>query len=96
VAVGRRSGKEVVAKQATREPLVPKKNVWTVTHPDGGWANKLEGSSRYLNRAATKREAQEAGRERARKDKVEHVIQNKDGQIGQRNSYGSDAVRARG
>lgn len=67
-----------------------KKNVWTVAHPSGGWANKLEGSSRYLNRAGTKREAQEAGRERARKDKVEHVIQNKDGKIGQRNSYGRD------
>lgn len=24
------------------------------------------------------------------KDKVEHIIQNKDGQIGQRNSYGRD------
>ena len=31
-----------------------------------------------------------AGRERALRDKVEHIIQNKDGQIGQRNSYGHD------
>ena len=67
-----------------------KKNVWTVTHPDGGWGNKLEDSSRFLNRAATKREAQELGRARARKDKVEHIIQNKDGRIGQRNSYAHD------
>jgi hypothetical protein len=59
-------------------------------HPDGGWANKLEGSSRFLNRAPTKREAQALGRERAMKDRVEHIIQNKDGQIGQRNSYGHD------
>jgi hypothetical protein len=35
---------------------VAKKSVWTA-HPNGGWANKLEGSSRYLNRAGTKREA---------------------------------------
>jgi uncharacterized protein DUF2188 len=69
---------------------VAKKNVWTVTHPDGGWGNKLEDSSRFLSRAATKREAQELGRERARRDKVEHIIQNKDGRIGQRNSYGHD------
>ena len=55
-----------------------------------GWATKLEGSSRFLNRAPTKREAQALGRERAMKDKVEHIIQNKDGQIGQRNSYGHD------
>jgi Uncharacterized protein conserved in bacteria (DUF2188) len=51
---------------------------------------QLEGSSRFLNRAPTKREAQALGRERAMKDKVEHIIQNKDGQIGQRNSYGHD------
>ena len=67
-----------------------KRNVWTVPHPDGGSGNKLEGSSRFLNRAPTKREAQVAGRERARRDKVEHIIQNKGGQIGQRNSYGHD------
>jgi hypothetical protein len=73
-----------------RREAVAKKNVRTVPHPEGGWGNKLEGSSRFLNRAATKREAQAAGRERARRDKVEHIIQNKDGQIGQRNSYGHD------
>ena len=72
------------------EEGVPKKNVWTVLHSGGGWSNKLEGSSRFLNRAPTKREAQALGRERAMKDKVEHIIQNKDGQIGQRNSYGHD------
>jgi hypothetical protein len=72
------------------EAGVAKKNVWTVSHPDGGWANKFEGSSRFLNRAATKREAQALGRGRAMKDKVGHIIQNKDGQIGQRNSYGHD------
>jgi len=75
---------------------VPKKNVWTVPHPDGGWANKLEGSSRLLNRAPTKREAQALGRERAMQDKVEHIIQNKDGQIGQRNSYGRDPSQRAG
>jgi Uncharacterized protein conserved in bacteria (DUF2188) len=69
---------------------VPKKNVWTVPHPDGGSANKLKGSSRLLNRAPTKREAQALGREHAMKDKLEHIIQNKDGQIGQRSSYGRD------
>lgn len=58
--------------------------------PDGGWGNKLEGGSRFLNRAATKREAQALGRERARKDKVQHIIQNRGGQIGQRKSYGHD------
>jgi Uncharacterized protein conserved in bacteria (DUF2188) len=73
-----------------RREVVAKRNVWTVPHPGGGWGNRLEGSSRFIDRAATKREAQAAGRERARRDKVEHIIQNKDGQIGQRNSYGHD------
>ena len=72
------------------EASAAKKNVWTVPHPDGAWANKLEGSSRFLNRSPTKREAQALGHERAMKDKVEHIIQNKDGQIGQRNSYEHD------
>jgi hypothetical protein len=80
----------VVSHSRSLEEGVPKNNVWTVLHPGGGWANKLEGSSRFLNRAPTKREAQALGRERAMKDKVEHIIQNKDGQIGQRNSYGHD------
>jgi Uncharacterized protein conserved in bacteria (DUF2188) len=48
------------------------------------------GSSRYLNRDSTKREARAAGRDRARTDNVEHIIQNQDGQIGERNSYGHD------
>jgi Uncharacterized protein conserved in bacteria (DUF2188) len=74
----------VVRHSRSVEEGVAKKNVWTVPHPDGGWANKLEGSSRFLNRAPTKREAQALGRERAMKDKVEHIIQNRDGQIGQR------------
>jgi hypothetical protein len=79
----------VVSHSRSLEEGVPKKNVWTVLHPGGGWANKLEGSSRFLNRAPTKREAQALGRERAMKEKVEHIIQNKDGQIGQRNSSGT-------
>jgi Uncharacterized protein conserved in bacteria (DUF2188) len=82
----------VLSPSRALEEGVPKKNVWTVP-PDGGWANKLEGSSRFLNRAPTKREAQALGRERAMKDKVEHIIKNRDGQIGQRNSYGHDPTQ---
>jgi len=36
---------------------------------------------------------QSRGRERAMKDKVEHVVRNKDGEIGQRNTYGHDPRR---
>jgi hypothetical protein len=67
-----------------------KRNIWTVPHPDDGWGNKLEASSRFLNRAATKAEAQALGRDRAMKDRVEHVVQDMDGAISQRRSYGPD------
>ena len=42
------------------------------------------------NTAPTKADAQATGREMAMQDKTEHLIHNKDGQIGGRNSYGND------
>jgi hypothetical protein len=38
----------------------------------------------------TKAEAQDDGRRLAQADEVEHLIHNKDGAIGSRNSYGND------
>jgi hypothetical protein len=83
----------VLAGEGNRDPgrLVWRRRTcgrWRIPTAAGPTSSK--GSSRYLNRAGTKREAQEAGRERARKDKVEHIIQNEDGKIAQRNSYGRD------
>jgi hypothetical protein len=72
-----------------------KGDVHTLPHRDG-WANKVEGSSRVANTSRTKTEAQKQGREMAIKRKVEHLIHNKDGTIGQRNSYGSDPRRRKG
>jgi hypothetical protein len=57
---------------------------------DGVWKNKVQGSSRAANTHATKAEAQKKGRQMARARKVEHIIKNKDGSIGARNSYGND------
>jgi hypothetical protein len=37
-----------------------------------------------------------AGRERARKNEVEHIIQKQDGTIGERNSCGGDSPRRPG
>ena len=64
-------------------------NVHTVHHGDG-WANRREGSKRVSNTAPTKAEAIQAGRDMARRDHVEHLIHNRDGTIGARNSYGND------
>jgi hypothetical protein len=61
-----------------------------------GWVNIREGSSRALDKFTTKAEAQAAGRERARRDKVEHIVHTKDGRIAMRNSYGNDPTRSPG
>jgi hypothetical protein len=43
------------------------------------------------DRGSRKADVQKQGRERARKHKVEHIIQEQDGTIGERNSYGGDS-----
>jgi Uncharacterized protein conserved in bacteria (DUF2188) len=70
--------------------------VHTVFRDAQGWVNVLEGSSRVLDTHRTKAEASEAGRERARRDRAEHIIHRKDGSIGSRNSYGHDPRRHKG
>lgn len=54
---------------------------------DDRWINKAEGNERASNSAATKAEAQAAGREMAIRRGVEHVVHNQDGRIGERNTY---------
>ena len=72
-----------------------KKSVWTVPHGDG-WANKREGAERVAKIFPTKTAAQAAGRITAEREKVEHVILNRDGEIGERHSYGNDPARRKG
>jgi hypothetical protein len=72
-----------------------KANVHTVPHEDG-WANRREGAKRASRIFRTKAEAEAAGRRTAVREKVEHLIQNRDGQIGERNSYGPDPRRTKG
>ena len=54
------------------------------------WRNVSEGATRPGKVYATKEQARAAGREMAIKRNVEHLIHNKDGGIGARNSYGHD------
>ena len=70
-------------------------NVWTAPHGDA-WANKGEGAKRVSKVFPTKAAAQAAGRTTALREKVEHIIQNKDGQVGERNSYGNDPRSSKG
>ena len=69
--------------------MARKPPVHTVPHGDG-WAIRREGSSRVAKTFARKVDAQAAGRRTARREKTEHLIHNRDGSIGSRNSYGND------
>lgn len=63
--------------------------VHTVPHGDE-WANRREGSNRVSKIHRTKKEAAQAGRATAKREGTEHLIHNRDGKIGERNSYGND------
>lgn len=72
-----------------------KKPVHTVPHQDG-WGNQREGSKRVAKVFSTKAEAEQAGRVTAKRERVEHLIHNKDGEVSKRNSYGNDPFPPRG
>jgi Uncharacterized protein conserved in bacteria (DUF2188) len=82
-------------RAAKRSKRIAKATVWTVPH-DRGWANKREGAKRVAKVYPTKAAAQSAGRQTAMREKVEHVILNRDGEIAARNSYGGDTTRSKG
>ena len=69
--------------------MAKKPPVQTVPHGDD-WANRREGADKVSKVFPTKREAQEAGRETARREQTEHVIYKQDGTIGGKNSFGND------
>jgi hypothetical protein len=68
---------------------MPKGDVETY-HDGDKWHVKVEGDKQPQSTHDTRQEARRAGRQLAKKRKVEHIIRKKDGTIGQRNSYGND------
>jgi len=54
---------------------------------DGVWKNRPQGNERASNTSETKAEAQQVGRGMAIDRDVEHVIKNKNGRIGEKNTY---------
>ncbi|MDQ3766286.1 MAG: DUF2188 domain-containing protein [Actinomycetota bacterium] len=68
---------------------MPKKNIHVTPHGDK-WAVKREGSSRASSVHNTQNEAEQKGRQAARKDKTEFYLHNRQGQIRERDSYGND------
>jgi hypothetical protein len=75
--------------------LMPAGDVETYFHRTE-WHSRIEGEADPFHTSDTKERAIEAGRDEARTRKVEHIIKNKDGQIGERNSYGHDPRDVKG
>jgi hypothetical protein len=69
--------------------MMAKSNVWTVPH-GGAWANRREGAKRASKVFPTKAAAQAVGRRTAMREQVEHLVHDRDGEVGVRNSYGND------
>jgi uncharacterized protein DUF2188 len=59
-------------------------------HQDDSWHSKVEGEQRPFASGGTKADQIVEGRDRARTDKVEHIIKDENGRIAERHSYGHD------
>ena len=70
--------------------MVGKKPIHVVHNPGGGWNSKREGASRASRHFDTQKEAIEASRNTARRDKTELSIHGRDGKIREKDSYGND------
>jgi len=65
------------------------------TLPNGnGWKNVQGGKT--VSNHYKKSTAKSSGRRKAKRDKTEHRIHNRDGKIGRSNSYGNDPYPPRG
>jgi hypothetical protein len=71
------------------------KNQWVVPREDG-WAVRGEGNSRDTSHHATQQEAINAAKGIAQNQASELFIQNKQGRIRERNSYGNDPFPPKG
>jgi hypothetical protein len=64
---------------------------FTPVHRDGRWINEIEGQHAPVGDGYDRKEdAVRAGRDAAMTRRVEHMIHNLNGRIGERNSYGHD------
>ncbi len=96
----------IVFRLATPEELAERDRIRATTRPNGDvetyfengrWKNKVQGNSRASNVHETKAAAVSAGREMARKRKVDHVIKNDAGAVVQEaTSDGNDPQPVRG
>ena len=66
-----------------------KRNVWVVPHKNG-WAVKREGANKASRVVSRKQDAIGIGRDIARKDGTEFIVQSKGGRIQSKDSFGKD------
>ena len=66
-----------------------KKNQWVTVHPKG-WAIKGEGNTKVTKITKTQKEAIDIARDIAKNQKSELIIQNTEGKIRSKDSYGND------
>ncbi len=66
-----------------------KKNQWVTIHPKG-WAIKGEGNKRATKVTKTQKEAINIAKKIAKNQKSELYIQNREGKIRSKDSYGND------
>lgn len=71
------------------------KNV-RVTPQGNKWAVKRDGNTKASSVHDTQKEAEQKGRQTARKEGAEFILHNRKGQIRERDSYGSDPHPPRG
>ncbi|WP_150275287.1 DUF2188 domain-containing protein [Paenibacillus tepidiphilus] len=71
-----------------------KNNVHVTPNENGGWDNQQGGEK--LSHHSTKADAEERGKEEARKAETELKIHNKDGKISDSISYGNDPYPPKG
>ena len=63
---------------------------WVKPRKEGGWSIQREGTSRATGNFRTQKEAIERGKELAKKARSELIVQNREGQIRSKDSYGND------
>lgn len=72
------------------------KNYWTTPSTDGSWRVVREGAERATSVHETQTAAWKETQERARETKGEAYLQNREGQIRERNTYGPDPRKTKG
>jgi Uncharacterized protein conserved in bacteria (DUF2188) len=75
---------------------MPKKGDVHVVPAQGRWRVEVEGSNRAHSTHDTQAAARQSGRDVARRNQSELLVHGRDGQVRERNTYGSDPRRSKG